>query len=384
MKRFIVDRLLEPLLPQSRLQSFAVFLGRVILWLKKPAIIAVTGSVGKSTTTALISFMLAHEKSYPYVGRVGSTVSNMNDDLGVAATLLRFEEVLELPWNYVSRLIFFPKVVGQFLKVLFSSYPRVMVLECGLGDTASLYRVAQMVPPTIAVVTRIGAAHIEKSGSLAAVVDEKGALVRAVPVRGLVLLGTEHPYVDDFVKMSRAPVLKFDGQGIDLSRKFGIAICEYFKIPPQIIAVASDEFKAPDGRLTRLELGSLTVIDDTYNANPLSMRLGLDTLVAWASPGRRKVAILGGMAELGECSNEMHTEIGRYARRCADFVVGIGSLARIYPADLWFQDSDDCAANIHAHVMDGDVVLVKGSASVRMKKVVEGLGAMAAVRKESM
>ncbi len=382
LKRFVVDQLLEPLLPQSRLERFAVFLGRIIIRLKKPIIVSVTGSVGKSTTTALIAFMLAHEKAFPYVGRVGFTVSNMNDDLGVAATLLRFNGVLEIPWGYGSRLIFFIKVFLQFLKAFFSRYPRVMVLECGLGDTASLYRVAAIVPPTIAVVTRVGAAHIEKSGSLAAVVDEKGALVRAVPQEGLVLLGTEHPYVEDFEKMSRAPVKKFDGHGIELSRKIGAAVCEYFGVPAELVAAASTDFKAPDGRLTRVELGAMTVIDDTYNANPLSMRLGVETLVKWAGSGRRKIAVLGGMAELGEHSNQSHVEIGNYARQNTDFFVGVGSLARVYPVDVWFEDSDACAASIGEYLLDNDVILVKGSASVKMKKIVEGLRDKYSAQKE--
>lgn len=379
LKRFVVDHLLEPLLPQSRLERFAIVLGRVILQLKKPRIVSVTGSVGKSTTTALIAFMLGHEKVFPYVGRVGFTVSNMNDDLGVAATLLRFEGVLELPWGYGSRIVFFPKVIWKFVTAVFSRYPRVMVLECGLGDTASLYRVAEMVPPTIAVVTRIGAAHIEKSGSLEAVVDEKGALVRMVPPDGLVLLGTQHPYVEDFVKMSRAPVRKFNGQGIDLSKEFGVAVCEYFGVPARFIAMASEAFKAPDGRLTRVEAAGISIIDDTYNANPLSMRLGLDMLVKWAGAGRRKMAILGGMAELGGHSNEAHIEIGNYARQNVDFVVGVGALAKLYPTDVWFEDSEACAANIYKYVADNDMILVKGSASVKMKRIVEGLRARSSV-----
>ena len=88
----------------------------------------------------------------------------------------------------------------------------------------------------------------------------------------------------------------------------------------------------PERRLQRLTLNGIRVIDDSYNANPASMRLGLDTLATEAHAGERRVAILGTMAELGDRSAAYHAEIGRYARARADFVIGVGEQAHHYYA----------------------------------------------------
>ena len=126
-----------------------------------------------------------------------------------------------------------------------------------------------------------------------------------------------------------------------------------------------------------LELGALTVIDDAYNANPLSMRLGLDTLAEWATPGQRRVAILGAMAELGPDSPRFHLEIGAYARERADAVVGVGALAQHYGADRLYDTSAACAEQIPKLVRRGDIVFVKGAHSLEMPRVVNALEALA-------
>jgi UDP-N-acetylmuramoyl-tripeptide--D-alanyl-D-alanine ligase len=88
------------------------------------------------------------------------------------------------------------------------------------------------------------------------------------------------------------------------------------------------DFAQPEGRLNQLCLEGLTVIDDSYNVNPLSMKLGLDTLAETAHAGSRRVAVLGYVAELGDECVRYHCEIGTYARKAADVVIGVGELSR--------------------------------------------------------
>jgi UDP-N-acetylmuramoyl-tripeptide--D-alanyl-D-alanine ligase len=248
-----------------------------------------------------------------------------------------------------------------------------MVLECGAGWTGHLDRLVTIAPPSVAVVTRIGAAHLEKLKTLDGVVREKSALVRAVPPSGLVILGQGHDYVSQFERVARAPVIKVEGQGIEMSRNITRTVCRHLGVPHQIAEDALRQFKPPDRRLHLIELPGMTIIDDTYNANPLSMQLGLDTLMERAPIGCRRLAILGHMGELGDEAVRYHEDLGDYARNRADVLIGVGELSRHYAPDRWFASSEACVAHIESFVQPDDCLLVKGSASACMWNVVDKL-----------
>jgi UDP-N-acetylmuramoyl-tripeptide--D-alanyl-D-alanine ligase len=383
VKRFIVDVVLEPLIPLRRLESWLVFWARLAFRIHKPFIIGITGSVGKSTTTAVVAHVLSHRDATRIVGRVGNTFGNMNDDVGVSATLLRYDHVLELPWAYHRRLGMLFAIPIRALRTLLDDYPKVMVLECGAGWTGHLERVARIAPPDIAVVTRIGAAHLEKLKTLEGVVREKGALVRAAPSTGLVILGQGHDYVAQLEALARAPVLKVPGQGLELSQNIARAICGHMGVPDTAAEAALRDFKRPEGRLNRLEFPEMTIIDDTYNANPLSMQLALDALNDGALSRRRRVAVLGHMSELGAEAPRYHIELGAYARSRVDVLIGVGELAKLYDPDGLFDDSAACAAELESLLRPGDVVLVKGSASAKMSAIIRKLREIGSRRDES-
>ena len=377
VKRFVVDAVIEPLLPLRILESYVVFWARLVFRVRKPLVVGITGSVGKSTTTAMIARVLSDARAKAVVGAVGFTVSNMNDDLGVAATLLRFTEPYVLPWPRWRRPFVFLTIPVRALRALVGRYPRVLVLEFGIGPTASFERMVATAPPTIAVVTRIGAAHLALMSNIEGVVREKGKLVAAVPPTGLVVLGDDHEHVAAFAKMARAPVAKASGRGIELSRGIASIVCKHLGIPENIVTPILRDFRGLEGRLNLVQLGPVTLIDDSYNATPMSMQLGLDTLAKTARPGQRKVAILGQMAGLGDDSPRYHHEIGEHARRCADVVIGVDDLGRHYQPDVWFENSRRCAEMLGTLIRDGDCVFVKGSFPAKMGYVVEGLKSFA-------
>jgi UDP-N-acetylmuramoyl-tripeptide--D-alanyl-D-alanine ligase len=321
----------------------------------------------------MIAAVLSDSRAAAIVGRVGNSVDNMNDDIGVAATLLRFEEPYVLPWSYWRRPIVFLAIPARAMRAVVGDYPKVMVLEIGIGPTASFERILTIARPSVAVVTTIGPAHLELTKSIDGVVREKGELVRAVPSSGLVVIGEGHDYVAQLETMARAPVIKASGRGIELSRRITAVVCAHLGIPNVVVESVLCNFRNLEGRLNLLQIGDITVIDDSYNATTLSMQLGLDTLSQTAKPGQRRVAILGHMAALGDESVRYHSEIGNHARRCADVLIGVGDLARHYGPDHWFEDSKLCANALDTLVHGGDCVFVKGSFAAKMGCVVQGL-----------
>jgi UDP-N-acetylmuramoyl-tripeptide--D-alanyl-D-alanine ligase len=365
--------ILDRLIPISVLAAYLHFWARLVIWRRKPLIVGVTGSVGKTTTTAMIASVLKQSAVERLVGRVGQVTNNMNDDVGLPATLLLFDDLKEeYPPSRLAAAFLAPWR-ALMLCAMTDRYPKVFVLEFGAGWGGHIARLARLAPPTIAVVTTIGPAHLERFKTVEGVAKEKIALVKAVPPTGLVILGTEHDFVTPFTEAARSPVVLVSGRGLELAENATRAVCRHLRIPEYLIDNGIRAFQPPKGRLNILQFGQTTVIDDSYNANPLSMKLGLDILTKTASPADRKVAILGFMAELGTRSPEYHREIGHYAHSRVDLLIGIGKLAKHYDPDQWFATSEACAEQIESLLGPKDCILIKGSGSAGTRRIVEKL-----------
>jgi UDP-N-acetylmuramoyl-tripeptide--D-alanyl-D-alanine ligase len=364
--------LLDRALGTRAIAPFLFFLARWVLRVRRPLVIAVTGSAGKTTTTAMVTSMLAHPEIVARIGSAVGTQGNMNNLTGVPLTVLlrtrwlpkspvrRVLALAALPWHAIAAATWRP-------------YPKVLVLECAAGYLGQVERLVRLVRPRIGVVTNIGPSHLHRFGDLDGVFREKSAMVRHLPHHGLAVIGEGHDHVEALARCASAPVVRIDGRGHEQTRGTCRAIGRYLGLPGPLVDAALETFAPPRGRLNVVAVGSWTVIDDSYNANPLSMRLGLETLTGCAAPGQRRVAFLGQMNELGEHSDAYHEEIGRLARRHCDLLVGVGEQARHYRPDHWFATSSDCAQDSAALVRPGDCLLVKGSAAIEMGRVVAAL-----------
>lgn len=372
LKRLIVDNVLEPLISQKFLKAYAAFWVSFLLKIKRPKIIAITGTVGKTTTKELVAAVLGHSAARDVMGTVDWTHGNLNVDVDLLGTLLlRHDGSFQIPWNYFKRIMFLMKVPVRFVTVALNEYPRTWVLECGVCSMSDLEWQASLIRPDVSIVTTIGAAHLEKFKKIESLVFEKGALVRAVKPNGLVVLGQEHPYVRELEDMARASVVKASGEGFELSRNIAKEVCQYYSISENALEDVCRDFKNPIGRLNVIEARGVKIIDDSFNANPLSMKHGLNAL-GGASDGRR-VAILGSMAELGEEEERYHREVGAYARGCAEVIVGVGALAKFYDPDFFYESSAECCDHVQDWLRVGDVCFVKGSGSMKMRMVVDVL-----------
>jgi UDP-N-acetylmuramoyl-tripeptide--D-alanyl-D-alanine ligase len=347
------------------------FWARLVLWVHHPLVIGVTGSVGKTTTKEMIAAVLSHPQARHVVGRIHKSPGNLNDDLGLPLAILQFPDWAKTEAELVRYVCLAPFKACAL--AFFARRVDVLVLEYALSPDSNFATLIRLARPTVAVVTAIGPAHLETFGTIEGVAREKAQLVQAVPDNGLVVLGKENPCLADMARATSATVVTVDGIGRELASNVARAVGAYVGVPPQAAEDAIAHAGSVTRRLKVFDFGPIVVIDDTINANPMSMRLALTTLAARATNARRRVAVLGFMAELGADAQAFHREIGAFAKHRADLVVGVGALAREYDSAYWFADATECAEHLPRILQVGDVVLVKGSASAHMDIVAGAL-----------
>ena len=264
----------------------------------------------------------------------------------------------------------------------------------GCGRTAALSRRAR---PRVGVFTTVGPVHLGLVGSLEGVGRAKGGLVAALPAGGTAVVPRGFPVERDDIDVVHPPLpdahreggrTVVDGVSFNFTAEHqaanataALAAFDALGLPrPDRVDV---EFSPWRGEELALPGGGL-LLNDAYNANPVSMRAALAHLAASAGE-RRRVAILGDMAELGAAAPAYHEEIGReLAPHGVDVLLAVGELARAYldgagegvPVTRWVPDSETAATKVTELVLPGDVVLVKASRALRLERVAEALAAV--------
>jgi UDP-N-acetylmuramoyl-tripeptide--D-alanyl-D-alanine ligase len=287
------------------------------------------------------------------------------------------------------------------------------VLEMGMwapGEIALLCEIAQ---PETGIVTNVGPSHLERMGSIEAIVDAKAELVEALPDDGEAILNADDARVAAMAERTNANVmtyglsLKADVRAVDIESK-GLAgvrfdllhgderATVYSRLPGramvhnalaaaaagivhgidlQDIAGALSEAQIPMRLAAHAGLNGSIIVDDTYNASPASMRAALELLGEVAG---RKIAVLGDMRELGSAERDGHVEVGQYAAEVADMIVTVGDLGR-WIGDAAIQaghgdvhilrDKEEIAPALLPLLAPGDVVLLKGSRALALETV---------------
>lgn len=350
-----------------------------------PAIVAVTGSAGKSTTKDLIAAVCASRYT------VHATPGNMNNILGLSLTCLKL-----LPRH------------------------EILVVEMGtsgMGEIAELCRIA---PPRLGVVTMVGAAHIESLGSLDQVARAKSELVEALPPDGCVVLNADDSRVEAMGGRTGARLWTFgkrggtdvriletrigeDGRtgatfevgGKAVEARFAIvgahqagnaaaalAVGTALGIDPRTCCDAMATVGPGKHRMHLIHTGSIRILDDCYNAAPRTVSAALNTLHAMGAKAGRRVAVLGDMLELGDLNDEAHGAMGREAAASGvDVLIAVGTNSELVireavgagmSSSAVYRAPDSLAAAdvIAAIVESGDLILVKGSRGVSLEKVV--------------
>jgi UDP-N-acetylmuramoyl-tripeptide--D-alanyl-D-alanine ligase len=363
-------------------------LGRLAAWHRARfdvPVAAVTGSNGKTTTKEMMASVLAA------FGPVLKPESSFNNQWGLPLTLLRL-----------------------------GPEHRAAALELGANQPGEIAALAEICRPTVGAVTQVSGAHTEFFGSLDGVQAEKSALVRAIGPGGAVVLNADDPRVIAMRRWARGRVLTFgaaadadvraadpiadDGEGVRFTLAAGgarravrlafagrhnvanalcaAAVGRALGIDLDRIAAGLEAARPAKGRCVWKPAGTLAILDDTYNANPTSLRAALATFAAGAGQ-RRRVVVLADMLELGAEATAAHDQAGRAiaAAGTAEFI-GVGRHAAVAVqaaraaglAESHHTGTfEDTVALLLKRLVPGDAVLVKGSRGMRMERVVDAL-----------
>ena len=346
-------------------------------------VVAVTGSNGKTTTKEMIAHLLGPS------GAVVKAPESYNNFVGVPLSVFAVSPGTDFA-----------------------------VLELGTSAPGEIARLAAIAQPHLGVITNIGPTHLEGLGSVAGVARAKGELLDALPSEGTAVLNWDDDWCRRLARHSPVRVVTFglspeaDVFATEVVRREGglrfllnglceatlpvagthnllnalaaAAVCRRLGLSRQQVAQRLPGFRLPAMRLEEVSLGGLLLINDAYNANPVSMSAALSELTRRPAEGRR-LFVAGDMKELGPDSPRYHRELGlRVAAGDLDglFAVGefagevaAGAVAGGFPAEavFTFATVEELVAGLAGEVGPGDVVLLKGSRAMGLERVVEGL-----------
>lgn len=386
----------------------------------KPTIIAVTGSVGKTSTKDAIACVIRAQHS------VRSSGGNMNNELGVPLSILG--DWAEEYYSRGSRLWFWFKVLilGIWRLIFPCKYPKFLVLEYGADRQGDIKRLAMIFRPHIGVITAIGETpvHVEFFAGPEAVAKEKSELIKALEPTGYAILNSDDLSVLDMKEKTKAQIRTFGfsehanirvsnfeivsdiaekpsgitfklhdlysfvpvkirgslGRSLAVASAAAAAVADVLGIHLVTVSEALSAYHGPSGRLRILKgIKGSTILDDTYNASPIAVHVALETLRDVSA--KRRLAILGDMRELGRYTLQAHEEVGNRAAEIVDILICVGEKGKLI-ADAaanqmqhdnihWFETSDQSCPFLQELIKEGDVVLIKGSQGMRMEKIVE-------------
>jgi UDP-N-acetylmuramoyl-tripeptide--D-alanyl-D-alanine ligase len=323
-------------------------------------VVGITGSAGKTSTKDILAAICSPR------ARTIAAEASLNNEIGVPLTLCRLESDTE-----------------------------VCILELAMRGRGQIAELCAFARPHVGVITTIGPAHVEQLGSVEAIAVAKSELVAALPRGGTAIVPAELAVARDgvaLVRLAEPETRVVDGRtlvrwddreiafdftarhqarnalaALHAARAVGIEAGD-------TVEVAFSKWRGEEHALP----GGGLLVNDAYNANPLSVRAALEDLVARAG-GRRTVAVLGEMAELGDEAPRYHQEMGRLAQNLGvDVVIGVGEPARSYEPDAWCADAAAAIDMARDLVHPGDCILVKGSRTAGLEVVAEALVAVSA------
>jgi UDP-N-acetylmuramyl pentapeptide synthase len=404
------------------LKSIVVYIltveAKILLRRTRPQIIAVTGSVGKTSVKDAIYTALKGKL------RIRKSEKSYNSEIGVPLSVLGLQNAWSSPLGWFKNI-----ADGALIALHPGDYPKVLVLEMGVDRPGDMAKLTEWIRPDVVVLTRLPdvPVHVEYFSSPDAVVEEKIELVRALKENGVFVYNHDDEKARKaaesigqqsigYSRYSLSPytvsadkIIYKDGrpEGVDfmlthldqatnmtVHGALGVqhaynyaaaaAVASVFGIGILEVRDALSSHVPPPGRMRMIEgIKNTILIDDTYNSSPVAAERSITTLGDLKGVGRR-VAILGDMLELGQYSVREHERIGELAASVVDQLICVGVRARSIAAGaqehgmskkhiLQFDDTKHAVLEVAELIKQGDVVLVKGSQGIRAEHIVKKL-----------
>jgi UDP-N-acetylmuramoyl-tripeptide--D-alanyl-D-alanine ligase len=333
-------------------------------------VVGITGSTGKTSVKDICRAML------PF--RVHASPENYNTEIGLPLAVLAAPPETE-----------------------------VLVLEMAMRGKGQIAELCEIARPDVAAITNIGPVHLELLGTLEAITEAKAEILTGLGERGTAVIPSDadglEPHIHERLRVltfgpggevfAHRPAVEGRSMRVEVvtpdgSAEFRFPFDEAHNLLNALAAVAMGialeatvtemSARAPGIVFSRLrgevlQAGDVVIVNDSYNANPISMRAALDHLAAMRVRGRR-IAVLGEMKELGSEARAYHRDVGAHARDLGvGPILGVGELARDYAPDGWVPDARTAVAPVERLVEPGDAVLVKGSRSVGLELLTDEL-----------
>lgn len=347
-------------------------------------VVGITGSVGKTSTKEMIASVVAQKY------RVHKTLGNFNNEWGLPITIFAMDENTQ-----------------------------VAILEMGVNHFGEMRRLSSVASPDICVITNIGIAHLEFFKTREGILQEKSQMIQDMKDGGSIILNGDDNLLREVGPVKGATPVFFgigenndfrasdmkslglkgtsctihlpSGESFDCvvplpgshmisNALAGASVGYQLGLTAEEIKAGIEGLPSIPGRNNIISTEKLVILDDCYNANPVSMKASIDVLDMALG---RKVAVLGSMGELGENEKELHYETGVYAaERDIDLVCGIGELAKelvrgasegAHTEAHWFETKKDFLAGMHNLLKEGDNVLVKASHGMQFPEIVDAL-----------
>lgn len=388
---------------------------KMVLRKYRPKIVAITGSVGKTSTKDAVYTVLS---KFAYVRK---SDKSYNSQIGLPLTILGLPNAWNSPVKWIINIL-----RGLWLIVYPHKYPAWLVLEVGVGKPGDMAETASWLPTDIVIMTTIPETpvHIEFFNSRKHLVEEKAGLIKTLKKNGTLILNRDDETVFDMKTKTKSIIITygFDKEATlsgsevriyyenSVPKGINFRVDEGGKSLPVVmegvfgnnhiysalaaLAVAHSinlnileaidalrQHETPPGRMKVLSgVKDTVIIDDSYNSSPVALGAALETLGQVDATGR-KIAVLGDMLELGRHTEEEHKKAGELAAKNADILIVIGPRAQFIAQGALenkmpeknvhtFANSKEAAVFVYDFIASGDVILVKGSQGVRMERIV--------------
>ncbi|MDX9913719.1 MAG: UDP-N-acetylmuramoyl-tripeptide--D-alanyl-D-alanine ligase [Candidatus Moranbacteria bacterium] len=397
------------------LERILRFMAAAILKRHKPQIVGITGSVGKSSAKEAVFLVLKDNF------KVRKNEENYNNEIGIPLTIIGAKTGGKnlFKWSVV------------FLKWIFwliapAGYPKILILEMAIDRPGDMKYLMSFIPLNVGILTNVSSSHLEFFKNIKAIAKEKSILVKSISKSGVAILNTDNPFIREESDGIKAQVISYgfnegadikvtdvrfnydeagNSKGLSFKLNFNkkiiplrlpriiakhhlyaalaaVGVGEYFKINMIDALGALENFQSPLGRMNLIPgINKSLIIDDTYNASPVSTLAALSTMEQINA--KRKIVILGDMFELGEDSEAGHMEVVKTVLEGKfDKFISVGKRMHKATQDLlgnnnsiksvlFFDNPIEAGKIIKNTIQEGDLILVKGSQGMRMEKVIE-------------